>query len=488
MIKLYDVIETLTKEESRNLSIFLNRTNPHEDRKDVILFDFIRKNKNEPDEQQILSKLYKNSIDRNSFYRLKNRLLTETNKSLLLLNFGKTDYIFVINSITLSKVFTEKNNFNIAYEYLIQAEQKAVKNEFFDLLDLIYSELIKLSHESVEFNPIEYIEKRKNNHKSLHVLQEIDDLLAALMYRIKISQNYSTHNYQFTDVLQKTIDDFIDNEEVKKSPTLQFKIYHSVSRILLQHRDYGSLEEYLKLTYHDFSDRGLFNKSNHETKLQMLTYLINSLFKNKKIAESLDTTQQLFVAMQEHDNLLFNKYLFYYYNSLVINYQVSDKKKAIEVLLEAKTKTEIQELPFYNIFIYLNLAVLYFDSNDFKNARKNLAKLKMSGYFKNMDDVFRLKVNIVELLTFYELRDIDLFDYQLNIIRKDFKEVLDKENYLREKQFIELVAKMEKLNANELKQKASSFFELTTPNSATDNDIINYNEWLVQKIKKPSTN
>jgi hypothetical protein len=132
--------------------------------------------------------------------------------------------------------------------------------------------------------------------------------------------------------------------------------------------------------------------------------------------------------------------------------------------------------------------VLYFDSNDFKNARKNLAKLKMSGYFKNMDDVFRLKVNIVELLTFYELRDIDLFDYQLNIIRKDFKEVLDKENYLREKQFIELVAKMEKLNANELKQKASSFFELTTPNSATDNDIINYNEWLVQKIKKPSTN
>jgi hypothetical protein len=102
--------------------------------------------------------------------------------------------------------------------------------------------------------------------------------------------------------------------------------------------------------------------------------------------------------------------------------------------------------------------------------------------------VFRLKVNIVELLTFYELRDIDLFDYQLNIIRKDFKEVLDKENYLREKQFIELVAKMEKLNANELKQKASSFFELTTPNSATDNDIINYNEWLVQKIKKPSTN
>ena len=149
MIKLYDIIDTLTKEESRNLSIFLNRTNAHNDRKDVLLFDFIRKNKNEPDEQQILSKLYKNSIDKNSFYRLKNRLLNEINKSLLLLHFGKTEYIVVVNCITLSKVFTEKNNYKIAFEYLIQAEQKGVKNEFFDLLDLIYSDLIKLSHESV---------------------------------------------------------------------------------------------------------------------------------------------------------------------------------------------------------------------------------------------------------------------------------------------------------------------------------------------------
>lgn len=54
MIKLYDVIENLSKEESRNLTIFLNRTNSHEDRKDVLLFDFIRKNKGDVVEQQIL--------------------------------------------------------------------------------------------------------------------------------------------------------------------------------------------------------------------------------------------------------------------------------------------------------------------------------------------------------------------------------------------------------------------------------------------------
>ena len=483
MVRVYDIIEILNKEESRNVTIFLNRTNATASRKDLALFNYVRKNKSSLDEQQLLLKLYNNNNDKNSFYRLKNRLLNDINKSLLLLNYDKNDYNIVVNLISLAKVFSNKGNYKIAFEYLLQAEQKAIKNEFFDLLDLLYSDLIRLSHESVEFNPIEYIEKRKKNHLSLHVLQEIDDLLAALMYRIKISQNYSTHNYQFTEVLKKTIDDFIDNEEVKKSPKLQFKIYHSISRILLQQRDYISLEDYLKLTFIDFSKRALFNKSNHDTKLQMLTYLVNSLFKNNKIEESLKITDELYRAMKEFDNLLFDKYLFYYYNSLVINYQVSDKEKAIEVLLEAKTKKEIQKLPFYTIFVYLNLAVLYFDTNDFKNARKNLAKLKLSDSFLSMDNVFRFKVNVFELLVFYELGDIDLFDYQINLLKKDYKQVLEKEAYSREKAFLDLVAKMEVFTPKELQENVTSFIQLEETNTTSDNDIINYNEWIKSKLK-----
>ncbi len=483
MIKLYDIIEILNKEETRNLKIFLKRTNAHDARKDVVLFDYIRKNKDNVNEEQLLKNLYGKTENKNSFYRLKNRLMNDINKSLLLLHYDKNEFTVVLNLISLAKLFNSKGEFTIAYGYLKQAEQKANKNEFFDLLDLIYSDLIKLSHESVEFDPIEYIKKRKKNHVRLHVLQEIDDLLAALVHRIKISQNYSTHNYQFTDVLKKTVDDFIDNEEVKKSPILQLKIYHSISRILLQQRDFVSLEDYLKLTYSDFIKRGLFNKSNHDTKLQMLTYLVNSLFKNQKIEESLELTQTLYEAMGEYDKLLFDKYLFYYYNSLVINYQVSDKPKAISVLLEAKTKKEIQQLPFYTIFVYLNLAVLYFDTKDIKKARKNLATLKLSDSFKDMDAVFRLKVNIVELLTFYEYGDIDLFDYHLNFIRKEFKDILVKEVYQREKIFISIVAKMDSLNKKDLQQKVKDFIQLPTASESAENDIIDYNDWLKSKLK-----
>jgi hypothetical protein len=483
MVKLYDIVDLLNKEESRNLKIFLNRTNAHGDRKDIALFDYVRKNKNKIDENELLIKLYNNKADKNSLYRLKNRLLTDINKSLLLLNYNKNEYSLVINLINIAKIFSNKTNYKVAYDYLTQAEQKAINNEFFDLLDLIYSDLIKLSHESLEFNPIIYIEKRKKNHKSLHVLQEIDDLLGALVYRIKISQNYSTHNYQFTEILKKTVDDFIDNEEVKKSVKLQFKIYDSISRILLQQRDYISLEAYLKLTYSDFLKKGLFNKSNHETKLQMLTYLVNSLFKNNKHKESLEITNNLYKAMGEYNRLLFDKHIVFYYNSLVINYQVTNKEKAITVLLEAKTKKAIQQSLFYTIFVYGNLAVLYFDTKDFKNARKNLAKLKLSDSFKDMDEVFRFKINIVELLTFYEYGDIDLFDYQLHQIRKNFNEILEKEVYKREKIFINIVSKMEGLTNKELQEKVNEFIQLPTSSESAENDIVDYNEWLKSCIK-----
>jgi len=477
MSELYDIISILNREESRNVKIFLNRTNASGKRKDVSLFDYAKKSYPRVDEDQILKQLY-NVEDKNSFYRLKNRLQTDISKSLLILNYNKTAYNSVINLMSLAKLFQQKGSFLIALNHLKKAERKALKNEFFELLDLIYSDLIRLSQESVEFNPIRYINKRKDNRKSLHVLQEIDDVLAALIYQVKISQNFSTHNYQFTDLLSKTINDYVNSDEVKNSAKLRFKIYHSISRILLQQNDFISLEAYLQKTYYEFLSENLFDKSNHETKLQMLTYLVNSLFKNNKIALSLEKAEELHIAMQEFNGLLFDKYLFFYYNSLVINYQVTDKQKAIAVLLEAKTKPAIQQLPMFIVFIYLNLAVFHFDIKDFKTAKKNIAKLKREDSFNNLDQVLMLKIAVTELQILYEIGDIDLFDYQLNIVLKDFKKLLEKDDYKREKLFLHLLSKLDHKN---VKKDITVFIKNYSQKSDADNDIINYTDWLKQK-------
>lgn len=482
---LPEVIGNMNKEEIRNFKLFINRTEKATERKDELLFDAIRKQFPEYDEDKILKKLY-NSEDKNALYRLKNRLFEDIGKSLTLHYYYANEYNVILNYLFLSRLFQSKGQAPTAYYYLNKAFRKANENEHLDWLDIIYGEFIKLSHETLEINPEEYIQKRKDNRSKLNKVQEIDDILAALIYRIKVSQNFAKQNTEILDLLQKTVNDFAKSKDVKNSPVLRFKIYQSVSRILLQQQDYKSLEKYLLKTFDEFSKEKLFNKNNHDTKLQMLTYLINSLFKNKKIDLSLTYVDKLKSAMEEFNKQLYDKYLFYYYNSLVINYSVKNIDRAIEILHEAKDNASIKKLPIYNVFVYLNLAVLNFDKKNFKESLKHLVKPMMQDAFKHLDEAWHLKLAVFELMIRYELNDFDYLEHKSERIRKEYSVLLKKEEYVRQKQMVLLIDKMVKSDGikknKQLLKEINTLLDGIMLNSSSDTDIINYSDWLKMKV------
>ncbi|CAN5520025.1 hypothetical protein BH10BAC1_BH10BAC1_02810 [soil metagenome] len=482
---LPQVIGNMNKEEIRNFKLFINRTEKATERKDEVLFDLMRKQFPEYDEEKILKKLY-NSEDKNALYRLKNRLFDDIGKSLTLHYYDATEYNIILNYLFLSRLFQGKGQAPTAYYYLNKAFRKANENEHLEWLDIIYGEFIKLSHETLEINPEEYIQKRKDNRSKLNKVQEIDDILAALIYRIKVSQNFAKQNTEILQLLQNTVNDFAKSKDVKNSPVLRFKIYQSVSRILLQQQDYKSLEKYLLKTFDEFAKEKLFNKNNHDTKLQMLTYLINSLFKNKKIDLSLTYVDKLKSAMDEFNKLLHDKYLFYYYNSLVINYSVKNIDKAIEYLHEAKDNTSIKKLPIYNVFVYLNLAVLNFDKKNFKESLKHLVKPMMQDAFKHLDEAWHLKLAVFELMIRYELNDFDYLEHKSERVRKEYVTLLKKEEYIRQKQMIVVIDKMTKSDGvkkdKQLLKEINTLLGGMMLNSSSDTDIINYSDWLKMKI------
>lgn len=482
---LQQVIGVMNKEEIRHFKLFLYRTQKATERKDELLFDIIRKQYPDYDEEKILKKLYQ-SEDKNALYRLKNRLFEDIGKSLALHHFDATEYTIILNCLLLSRLFQSKGQAATAFYYLNKAHRKASENEHLEWLEIIYGELIKLSHETLEINPEEYIQKRKDNRSKLNKVQEIDDILAALIYRIKVSQNFAKQNTEILQLLQKTVNDFAKSKDVKNSPVLRLKIYQSVSRILLQQQDYVSLEKYLLKTYEEFGKEKLFNKSNHDTKLQMLTYVINSLFKNKKIDLSLEYVNRLRSAMTEYNKLFYDKYLFYYYNSLVINYSVKDIDKAIEILHEAKDNSIIKKLPIYSVFVYLNLAVLNFDKKNFKESLKNLVKPSMQDAFKHLDEAWHLKLSVFELMIRYELGDFDYLEHKTERIKKDYPALLKKVEYNRQKQMILIISAMMKSGGikkdRQLLKLVNQSLQGVMENSSTDSDIINYRDWLQSKI------
>ncbi len=474
---LQKIIESLTKDEVRNVKLFLNRTNESADRKDIYLFDQLRKF--QKDEAQVATKLY--GDNKNSFYRLKNRLKEDIGKSLLVQHSKSSAEQDVINDYLLASHFFSKREYEITRHYLGRAERKAHQIHNLELLDLIYSEQIKLERETVLNNPEELIRKKRDNRNQLNKLSELDDLLAMLMYRIKVSQNYASKSDTVLDLLSETIHDYSSEENLKANPVVRFKIYHGVSRILLQNQDFVSLEAYLKETLISFEQDKLFNKRNHDTKLQMLTYLCNALFKNEKYQESLDWAEKLLVAMREHNYLLYDKYLFYYYNSLYYNYTVLDGQKSLKILMEASEDEVIQQEPLNLTFIILQMAVYYFDDENYKRARKELIKLQMNDGFEKLDVGFRIKVLLLEIMAAVELEDSDFVESKLRRLRAAYGQINWNEVGCAREDILGQIIPLLIIARNEKEEVLLSHLVANLRSTDARADLVNYHDWINKK-------
>jgi len=479
---LNQIIANMNKEQVRGYKLFVNRTNEKEDRKDIQYFDYVRKSGDGYDEKKIHEKLYSGS-DKNTFYRLKNRVLSDVSKSLMVQHFDDDELVYTLHLLALVKFNFNRNQIRIAHYFLKKAESEARRIENFELLDIIYGEYIRLSREMMSINPEHFILMRSTNQEQIKQLRAIDDILATVTYRLKATQNFSSTENPVLKLLQKTVRELSADKELQRSPKLRLKIYDAVTQILLQKRQYHALEEYLLSMYDDFVKEKLFNKNNHDTKLQMLVFIVNTLFKTDKLNDSLKYADKLKAAMEEHHRMHFDKYLFFYYNSLVINYSRLDRSKAIDILMEMKGNEKICANNFYELFIYLNLAVVYFDKKDFHQSIRNLHKIYLLDGYKNADKSLQFKIAIADLMVRYELNDEDTLEYKLKQVKKDFRSMLNQKENAREKEMVDTIALMMKSqNIKADKTLVKKIQQILKQEEASDTEIIHYRNWLKEKI------
>jgi hypothetical protein len=483
MNTLKEIILSMSKEELRFFKLYASRTNTKKARKDILLFDEIKKS-GKFLESKFQQKYYPQN--KNAFYRLKNRLLEDINKSLTLQYLDEEADLSLMKNIVLSRIFKSKGKYKIALDFLKKAEKKAIYLEAHEVLNIVYFEIIKLSHDISTIDVIGYIQKKKENNEARNKIQEIDNILAAVIYRLKRAQNFSGKNAPIISLLEKTIIDFAQNKNTATSSKLRIKIFQAVSRILIQRHDFIALEEYLIHTFSEFTKDNLFTKKTHESKLRLLTFLINALFKNNKSEESLQKTEILYDAMQEYDGFLHDKFLFYYYNSLVINYSRTDNSKAIEILLKAKKEKVIKSSDYNYFFVCSNLALLYFDKKQLKPSIKHLSRIILHKNFYDFALSFQLKIVSAELIIRYEIKDFDYLEQRIQQVEKEFKVILSQKEFKREQLLIHIIKNlMFSNNINQdknLKSNIDNLLNSTTSRQAQETDIINYNKWLMAKI------
>ncbi len=480
---LNKLVGAMNKEEVRYFKVYATRITGYSGRKDLQLFDAIRTKGKDFDEKKIMRRLCEND---NAYYRLKNRLTNDINDFLALHNFDASENQSINRDWILFTVCMEKRQFELAYFYMKRAEKKALKLENFEMLDLIYNHLVSISNEMLLINPEEYISLQKENARRLLLLREMDQALAALTYRLRITQNWGRENQVLTNLLEKTLNEFTSNTQINNSKPFQVRLYRAVSQVLLQRHQYRQLLDFVAGTYKTFTNKNWFDKETHELKLQMLTYLVNATFRLERFEESLAYTATLKTELESFNRALKDKFIFFYYNALAINYMKTDLQKALQAIEQMEGEMKKRKISYYDQFIYLNKAIVLYWLRKPDAAIRTLMKLYVLDSFKQTDASFRLGIAVAEQIMQYDTGDKRSFNIRLSQLRGDFKEILYTEDFMREHDMLKLLELMNNAKDYRRDKKVMALVKklMKQPAGGEEKEgVLSYREWLGKKFE-----
>ncbi|OFY67718.1 MAG: hypothetical protein A3H98_14770 [Bacteroidetes bacterium RIFCSPLOWO2_02_FULL_36_8] len=489
MINLSDIIKNLNKEEIRHYKIFTTRIETQEERKDIKLFDLLKSGEYKDEDEALIQKIYPDG-NRNAFYRLKGRLLREIEKSQLVLYDELDERIKIINSINLARIYTYKRAYRHALFLLIKAEKSSVEFKYYDLLDMIYNQMIEISDRIDSPDPAEIIRKREENDIHYQVVKESQYIISSLKHELK-KTNFSSRKTNITEKLQHLLAELKVKEETYKLPEVRHQIFTCVSEILLQKQEFKTLEEFLLKSWSDFEKSNYFNISNHEQKITLLGWIINTLFKNKKFTESLHWTDILLTELESFNKLLFKKYIFIYHNGLVINYaSLNRNKEAIALLEGLKEDPAYKGISFYDLFLYLNLATLYFSEQDLSKAVKNLSMILRKDKYDKLEPQIQMQITFIEVIIHFDLDNKEYIFNRIAEMKRSFRSLLTLEAYERELKFLKLLRDFlrfpEPFSNKKVRKGIEQFLSIPYKLEPGSNEGINYNAWLLSKINRNS--
>lgn len=486
MDTLYSLIHSLNKEEIRSYKLYTQRYSTGGQGLSVTLFDLMRSQAEEQDEQLIFEKIYGPSGDKNTYYRLKNRLQTDLCDALTVLHFDKHAANDLHRYMCIYNIFYAKSKFDLAYYFIRQAEKKAQQTQNLELLDLIYADIVKLSTHIISINPEEYVTKQSENAVQLNRMRQMDQVLAVLNYRIKVTQNFQKGNETLLKMVDKTVKDFAKDKSISENKNFQFKIYRAISQAMIQKRSYRELEVYLLKTYDEFQKKGWLDKENHDVNLQMLVYITNSYLAQKKYDLALQYTKVLGQQMAQYDKLLYDKYLFFYYNSLLIAYLNIDYDRALAAINEFEHITRKSANSYYEQFVHLNRAVLYFFMKKYPDAVRSIIKLYVNDYYKQADKSFKFSIEIAEVIMQYEAGDSDTVAKRVKQIRKTYKDLLQDDTFRHEKAILDIALGLtesdDKTPNTKTAKKINNVIDELIEDKNPPAQVINYLPWLATKV------
>ncbi len=486
MRDIFNIIHLLSKEEKRSFNLYLNRTQKSAGNKMVKeLYDLVNKMPQGTD-QHIQGKLYPNG-KKGSYYVLKNRLLDDLEKSLFLMHTGYSDRIKLIYQIGVAKIYINKLLFKEALSLLKKVEKKAEKEGHFDLLMLVYFEITGIAMEYQEVDLGHYLDKQMKVLEQYKKFLQLDQLLKHIAYRL-FKSNYAIKDSQLNEILEDIQQKLSLHPTLIQSSKVQFEMHNCIKRVLLQKQDFEGLKIYLIESLNDFESKKLYRKSTHSYKIVHQVWIVNSLFKTFQFEAAQPYIQQLHQSLLAYNKMSYAKYIWTYYQCQYTHFFYSNQlDKAIELLEKIEEEKHHKGLPFYDVFVHLNLTTIYYCHDELTKAMKHLSSLFTKDTYNNLSTEIQFRLALVEAILHFDNQDLDFLNYRIPEVKKQFRKLLQQEDYEREKEFIKIIWKCIRTAAPfeqpRITKMIQTFLQSSPSFEPGSNEAISYLLWLQSKLE-----
>jgi hypothetical protein len=484
---LEKVIVNLTSDEVRRFKILSNRFKAEDEKKLIVLFDLVRSDKYGDEEQSIVKELYtlNNAQTRNRYYRLRNKLLENIEKSLTFYHFKYKDSIHAYYDIQLSIMFRERGGYQLAQYFLKKAEKKARELDQFHILEQIYHEYTQLAMKDIELDIEEVLARRRSNLEKVRILRRNSEALAIITQQLKAS-NFAREKASILELLEKTKKNVEASADIFHSTEGKIQLFRTVSALLLQKEAYGQLVTYAETAIHELESNHQFNNDNHADRLFMRLWLINALFKT---CDFVRTEEQLRIF--EGEMVMYKKqnyytYLFNYTNVRTNVLKCLGRNDEAGVLIRQNLLVRELRSDAENLaHLTLDLADHQFLSRDFAAAAATIADLKKLEGYDLLSDQARMFLDVFEMVVQLELEKYDFPAQAFLSLKKNYRKLLKQPSHERVTLFVELLIKvaasLEKGKTPALKAQFGRLQELFRENEHGSNEILLYDLYLQAK-------
>lgn len=441
---LEKVIFSLTSDEVRRFKILSNRFKSEDEKKLIVLFDTIRSEKFADEEQEIVKSLYQtnDAQTRNRYYRLRNKLLENIEKSLTFYHFKYKDSIHAYYDIQLAIMFRERGGYGLALYFLKKAEKKARELDQFNILEQIYQEYTQLAIKDIEIDIEEILERRKRNLEKVKVQRRNTEAIAIITQQLKRS-NFSREKASVIDLLEKTLKNVEASAEIFHSSEGKIQVFRVVSTLLLQKEAYSQLVDYVQSTIHTFESGNLFNSSNHAERLLMRLWLVNALIKCRRFVEAEANLQIFEKEISMHHKQNYFAYLFYFINSSAIVFKCLGKTTEAGALIAQGLATkEISSVPEQEFYLMCSLADQQFILGQYQQALQTMQAIPMLQGYKPLNDELKMSVALFEMVASMECGNYQFVPSRYSEFKKEYRQLLKSDKHEATSLFLEMLVKI----------------------------------------------